>query len=114
MSLKKSIDPEARQTLAEIQSPGEPELYLKLVGIFLEDSAVFISQINPGIESSSQTSAVAHAWKSSSFTVGATHLGELCQQLELLKPDQISEKSEVIEKIEKEFESVEFELKQLK
>jgi HPt (histidine-containing phosphotransfer) domain-containing protein len=110
MSPKKSIDPEARQNLAEIQTPGEPELYLKLVGIFLEDSKNFLSKINSSIESSTETSAIAHAWKSSSYTVGAKQLGDLCQQLELLLPNQISEKLAVIDMIKAEFACVEPEL----
>jgi HPt (histidine-containing phosphotransfer) domain-containing protein len=63
---------------------GDTDIYLMLVGVFLEDAPVQMQKLGEAIRTGDAWSAVsvAHTLKSSARTVGAMILGDLCDELE--------------------------------
>jgi|GEM_PF-6148017 FOG: HPt domain len=81
------IDPAAKTALEELQSPGEPNLYEQVVEAFLEGSENYLELLSTD-PSPDKINGIAHSWKSSSATLGALALSELCAELEA-HPDRL-------------------------
>jgi HPt (histidine-containing phosphotransfer) domain-containing protein len=63
---------------------GDTDIYLVLVGVFLEDAPLQMEKLGRAIRDNDTGGAVsiAHTLKSGARTVGAMLLGELCAELE--------------------------------
>ena len=99
------IDPSAKTALQELQTPGEPDLWASVVEAYLEGSESFLNILLTQSDLT-KLSDLGHSWKSSSATVGAVELAELCQELE-----SHPERRELVQAIENEYKKVKIALK---
>lgn len=78
------IDQEAFSILESLADEDDPDLVNEIVGLFLEDSATRMSQIENGLQEGGADSvrAAAHALKSASANVGALSFSAMCAGLE--------------------------------
>jgi HPt (histidine-containing phosphotransfer) domain-containing protein len=78
------IDQDAFSILESLADEDDPDLVNEIVGLFLEDSATRMSQIQDGLQEGGADSvrAAAHALKSASANVGALSFSTMCAGLE--------------------------------
>jgi HPt (histidine-containing phosphotransfer) domain-containing protein len=76
------IDPEVIEMLASLQEPGEPDLVVELVTLFLRDTPQRLEILRARPLEAAATARVAHAVKGSAGNLGATQLQDLASQLE--------------------------------
>ncbi len=78
------IDQEAFSILESLADEDDPDLVNEIVELFLEDSALRMSQIEEGLQGSGADTirAAAHALKSASANVGALCFSSTCASLE--------------------------------
>lgn len=104
------LDPKAINDLKEMMGEEDfPAVFSELVATYLQDSPNLIEKIKEGLTAKDCDTIKlnAHSLKSSSASLGATTLSELCKQLELLMTEKNLEKAPpLIEKIIAEYEEV--------
>ena len=78
------LDPTALQTLLQIDPNGENGLIAEMIGHYLDQSPALLLAIEQGEQQQQpeQIRKAAHSLKSSSATLGATALAELCREIE--------------------------------
>ena len=81
-TLPPPVDTEVLEMLASLQEPGEPDLLVELVSLFLSDTPERLRALRVRPLASAPVARVAHAVKGSAGTLGATHLQDLASQLE--------------------------------
>ncbi len=80
------LDRAALERIEALQRAGTPDIVVKVLGMYLENSPKLVNDIEQAAQRQ-DTEALhlaAHTLKSSSATLGATALAELCKQLEAL------------------------------
>ncbi|MDB9529317.1 response regulator [Oscillatoria sp. CS-180] len=80
-----------------------------LLEVYEKESSKFINQIRDAIAQSNANGVgfAAHTFKSSSASLGATQLAELCQQLEIMgRSNNLTDASETFTKVEQEYTRV--------
>jgi CheY-like chemotaxis protein/HPt (histidine-containing phosphotransfer) domain-containing protein len=104
-----SVDPTALRRLAGTRRGGGSELVAKVVDTYLESSQQLLSTIRDATAAGDPAAfaAAAHTLKSSSAQVGAMQLSNLSKEMETLGREGSCEgASELLERIETEYESV--------
>jgi len=76
------VDPEVIEMLASLQEPGEPDLIVELVTLFLHDTPERLRDLRAQPLEAGRAARVAHAVKGSAGNLGASLLQELAGQLE--------------------------------
>ena len=76
------VDPEVIEMLASLQEPGEPDLVVELITLFLRDTPERLGDLAGSALDAAQVARVAHALKGSAGNLGAGGLQELAGQLE--------------------------------
>ena len=78
------LDPEPLQKLRSLQRPNRPNILMRVVRSYLDDSVSVIDQLRDAVMSGDLETVyrLAHTWKSSSASVGAMTLSDLCKELE--------------------------------
>ena len=76
------VDPEVIEMLASLQEPGEPDLVVELVTLFLRDTPERLRDLRTRPLDASQAARVAHAVKGSAGNLGAVRLQEVAGDLE--------------------------------
>jgi two-component system chemotaxis response regulator CheY len=76
------VDPEVLEMLASLQEPGEPDLVVELVTLFLRDTPERLAELTGRPVEAATAARVAHAVKGSAGNLGATGLQELAGRLE--------------------------------
>lgn len=112
-----SIDPTIWNKLKDLQIEGEPDIILELIEVYVEHSPPLVREIGKHLDDKRLDLAArgAHSLKSSSFSLGATKLGSLCDDLEKLgSSNSYNEALSLGKKIQDEFSSVIQELSQIK
>lgn len=113
MPAKLRLNPQAKLAMAELQEPGQPDLFKHLVNVFVETSDEYIKSLL-GFAKNRQILAmkdVAHSWKSSCAAIGAEILTDLCLQVETLGfPFNEREFGLLIGKLELEYKTTRVEL----
>ena len=103
--------------LRTLQIDGEPDLINELITTFFISASNYIADFEKHALAKNhiEASKVAHAFKSSSRTLGAEHLGELCQELEDQYKNSVSLEltQKHIDSLKLQFHLVEHELKKL-
>lgn len=77
-----AVDPEVLEMLASLQEPGEPDLVVELVSLFLRDTPERLRDLDARPLDGARTVRVAHAVKGSAGNLGAMHLQDLAGRLE--------------------------------
>ncbi|WP_374681775.1 response regulator [Accumulibacter sp.] len=80
------INPHALDTLRLLPGPNGVLLVQKVIGAYLADTPPRFAQLQAAVDAGDAEALrqIAHSLKSSSATVGAEHLAELCKALEML------------------------------
>ena len=78
------LDPDVIATLKELGGDDEPELFVELVDLFIQDTCEQLAQASEALErgDSEEMRRRAHTLKSSCANVGAVNMSKLCFQIE--------------------------------
>jgi HPt (histidine-containing phosphotransfer) domain-containing protein len=102
-----SLDDEALGSLREL---GGDEFLGEVIDAFLADAPGLVATLQSSLDSgnSEELRRAAHTLKSNGATLGAGEFAELCRTLEQrAKSDELDGASEVVERIEQEYRSLE-------
>jgi len=103
------LDRQTLNAIRDLQSPGEEDLLVKLVGLFVDllPAQLLALRLAIGDNNASRVEEVAHKLKSSSGNLGATKMSDLCSQLvDLAESGNLELAPPVYEKIMSEAEKV--------
>jgi CheY-like chemotaxis protein/HPt (histidine-containing phosphotransfer) domain-containing protein len=103
------IDEAALDAIRAMEQNGSPGLTARLIDVYLKSSPELVESMRHAVENEdAQTiERSAHSLKSSSATLGALGLAELCKQLETIgREAATSQAAEVFERLYKEFNRV--------
>lgn len=83
---KDAVDWSVLDSMRTLQQPGKPDLRKQLMTLYLNSSPSLMEGIRDAIASrdGAALKQAAHSLKSSSMSLGATGLGEICASLEQL------------------------------
>jgi HPt (histidine-containing phosphotransfer) domain-containing protein len=104
-----AVDWSVLDSLRILQQPGKPDLRKKLMTVYLDSSPGLMEGIRSAIASRNGEALgnCAHSLKSSSMSLGATGLGEICSRLEQLgRAGSLDEAPELLERAETRFTAV--------
>lgn len=76
------VDPEILEILATLQEPGQPDILVELLGLFLRDTPERLRELEMQPLRGAVASRVAHVVKGSAGNLGAAHLQQLAGDLE--------------------------------
>ncbi|WP_348750899.1 Hpt domain-containing protein [Pseudomonas rhodesiae] len=93
------LDPDVLSGLQEVME-GE---YPKLLDTFLDDSQKRIEALRTARDDAKALGRIAHSFKGSSGNLGATHLAQLCQRLELESGEPAADLGALVDQIDHEF-----------
>lgn len=103
------IDPRALDSIRALQHPGGPDLVQRVTSIYLVDAPKLLRELGEAIGRSDGSGVrnVAHSLKSSSASVGASRLAELCREMEALgKGNLVAECERKLPALQKEYARV--------
>lgn len=103
------LDQDVIATLKELGGAEEPELFLELVDLFIEDTCQQLEQVSAALSrgDSEEMRRRAHTLKSSCANIGAVHMAQHCFQLEQLAvAEELSEIRGLLEDVLTEFDDV--------
>lgn len=103
------IDPRALDSIRALQHPGGPDLVQRVTSIYLVDAPKLLAELGEaiGCNDGSRVRNVAHSLKSSSASVGASRLAELCREMEALgKSNLVAECERKLPALQKEYARV--------
>ena len=108
-----SIDRRALETIQALQRQGKPDLLVRVINIYLEDSLRLLEALRQALSRGDavELKLQAHSLKSSSANVGALRLAELCKELEATgEGKSMDGVDQRISRVEEEYRSVRNEL----
>lgn len=110
-----SIEYASLEKLKLLQCEGDPDLITELIDLLLANAPQFLSKMASLIETgdTQQIRREAHALKSSSRTLGAKRLGDLCERIEYCCTDKAA-LLDLLEQLKSEYARVEEELSRLR
>lgn len=107
------LDQKLLGELKEMIGEDSGEVLSELITLYLEDSPKMLQKIQQGFteKNNQNVQEASHSLKSSSASLGAAHLAEICQKLENLgKAHKIDEASSLIDQLIQEYQQVEQEM----
>lgn len=80
------LDQKTLERIRALQKPGKADVLLKIIDAYLENTPVIIEKVRQGIQLGDAETIfqAAHALKSSSASLGANDLADICRQLEAM------------------------------
>ena len=103
------INPAAMETIQALENNGSPGLVTRLVEVYLKSSPELVDSMRDAVASADAETIErsAHSLKSSSATLGALDLAELCKELEQIGREAATDRAaEVFASLEMEFSRV--------
>jgi CheY-like chemotaxis protein len=78
------LEPEPLAKIRALQRPGAPNLFAKVIGVYLDNSPTLVQRLREAVAQGNSTALreAAHSLKSSNATLGAAQLAALCKELE--------------------------------
>ncbi|MDJ0515407.1 MAG: response regulator [Trichodesmium sp. MO_231.B1] len=107
--LEIAIDKAVLQELKEMAGDA-PEMVVEIIDCYLEDTPILLDEISQAIEQEQAELLLksAHTMKSSSASVGAIKLSELCKELEFIGRRETTEGADgILSQVKAEYERVE-------
>jgi signal transduction histidine kinase/DNA-binding response OmpR family regulator/HPt (histidine-containing phosphotransfer) domain-containing protein len=104
-----SIDAKVLQSFREMVGEGADSILVEMIDCYLEDAPTLVSAIADAVarNDAKQLHASTHTLKSSSATLGATSLSNLCQQLEAIsRTGHIEAGQDKVPQLKAEYERV--------
>jgi HPt (histidine-containing phosphotransfer) domain-containing protein len=101
-----ALDPNALASIRALQREGRPDILGKAVGTYLATSPTLLQGLQEAVAAGDSTGVqkAAHTLKSSSATLGAQALADLCKTMEALGRTQaMGETPQLLTRIEMEF-----------
>jgi two-component system sensor histidine kinase/response regulator len=105
-----TIDWSVLETLRSYRKQGGPDPCIRLITIFLDSSPALLKGMHTALQTADPESLAkaAHSMKSGSLNMGATVLGELCTQLEIIGRSGVTEEAgDLFARVEHEYAAVE-------
>ena len=105
-----------KATFEELNSLSGADFINELIDAFLDDAPTMIQSMQSALETKDTDTfrRNTHSLKSNAYTFGATELGELAKELELLAKENNLDVGDRLEILEKSFEKVADELRGLR
>jgi two-component system, sensor histidine kinase and response regulator len=100
------LDQKVLNNIRALDEEGSPSILDEIIGIYLEEAPDQLVQMHTALASRNALDLgnTAHAFKSASQNVGATHLGELCRQLERqCRANELAMAEPLVSEIEQHF-----------
>ena len=100
------LDQKVLDNIRALDDDSGASLLDEVIGMYLEETPAHLSRMNDALNlhDAAELGRIAHAFKSASQNVGASHLGELCRQLERRgKADELAEATQLVRDIELHF-----------
>ncbi len=103
------INTEALEEILKMGGEDGATFVVELIDCYLDDSPLLLQQIRDAIvQGDAKTlQRLVHSWKSSSASLGATVLSNLCRELEAIAASGITDVSERVSQLEAEYHRVE-------
>ncbi|MFT7622893.1 MAG: HPt (histidine-containing phosphotransfer) domain-containing protein, partial [Myxococcota bacterium] len=111
---ERAVNPDALAGLAQLQRAGQESFVGRMIDLFLRDADTRRAAIGKAVREadSDQLARTAHSLKSSSGVLGASHLSELCLNLERMGREQeLAEAAATFQEFESELSRVQDELR---
>jgi HPt (histidine-containing phosphotransfer) domain-containing protein len=109
LAINSVLDPEALQALHEEVGEHSTEFFIELIDSYLQDSPELLQAIQTAVmqDSAIALKRAAHTLKSSSATLGATTVAELCKRLEIISHQGITRGTDtIVSQLLNEYEAV--------
>ena len=103
------LDPDVIATLKELGGAEEPELFMELVDLFIEDTCEQLQRASDALTrgDTEEMRRRAHTLKSSCANVGAVHMARTCFQIEQFAlAQELNEIRELLTNVLSEFDEV--------
>ena len=113
----RAIDPDVIATLKELGGIDDPNLYVEVIDLFLQDAGPHVENLRKALESADVKllERTAHTLKSASANVGAVGFSKLCFEIEQRgRAARIDGLDALVELATRQFAAVCAELEQLK
>jgi HPt (histidine-containing phosphotransfer) domain-containing protein len=109
------LDPAVVESLRQLTPPGEPDVLVEILGVFLTDVPRRIAQLKAAWRGGDAAGVqrAAHSLKGSSGNIGADALFDVCRQLDDRAKSGELRLEELIAALDREYGRVEFEIKRL-
>lgn len=104
-----AVDVALLTSFEELQTEGEPDLVVELIGLYLEDASAKIAGLREALTTSDELTLrrLAHCLRGSSGNLGAHRMAALCEELERVDGNDLRRKAgELLTGLELEFERV--------
>ena len=108
-TISESLDPSVMDRIKSLQRPGGPDIITKVLTTYLNNTPKFLNDLQEGAskQDSTRIRRAAHTLKSSSASIGAIRLADLCRELEeQAKADDLTQADTYIHTINAEYQSV--------
>ncbi len=103
------LDLSVLESLRGLQGQGEPDIVTELADMFLDDASAQLSSLRAALEGEDarRVEEISHTLKGSSGNMGAARMAEICAQLQDAGASgDLGRSSELLERLEAEFERV--------
>ena len=103
------LDTKALQALRDMAGVAAKEVLVEVIDSYLEDAPKLVQAIAKAVahQDAKALYHAAHTLKSTSATLGATHLSQLCRNLETIgRTGTIVDAVEIVSQVEAEYETV--------
>ena len=100
------LDAKALANIRALDEDGQTAVLDEVIGMYLDEAPLHLASLKTALSAGDAATLgrVAHAFKSSSLNVGASHLGELCRQLERqCKTQDLQGSDQLVTAIEQHF-----------
>jgi two-component system, sensor histidine kinase and response regulator len=100
------LDQKVLNNIRSLEEEGAPSILNEIIELYLEEAPTQISQMHTALADGNALDLgnTAHAFKSASQNVGATHLGELCRQLERnCRSNELAQAEPLVSEIEQHY-----------
>ncbi len=108
LASKSAIDPKVLQSFREMVGEDGKAFLVEMIDCYLEDTPKLLKEINQAIIAANAPNLrrAAHTLKSSSITLGAKNLANLCQEIEAIAKNGHTESGLAYSQLECEYEKV--------
>ena len=116
MAADPALDPNVIQSLRQLTPPGEPNVLVEILQLFLDEVPKRIRALQAAIDAgdASQVCRIAHSLKGSSGNIGAESMMAVCRRIDdLAKAGDLQRVTPLLATLTSEYHRVELEIKHL-
>jgi HPt (histidine-containing phosphotransfer) domain-containing protein len=113
MSTAPVLDPAVINTLRQLSVPGEPDVLIEVLKLFLAEAPPRIERLRNawGARNIQEVQRAAHSLKGSAGNIGAQRMYEVCKQLdEVRRSGRLQAADHLVDTLGAEFDKVEAEI----